>query len=329
MYKIYFNYAEMFAERRKYIVGEEQSGKRLDIALFGMENGVSRQYLQKMIKEKRVLSNGRYLKPSFKVSAGDVLYVDYPENVPMEILPVKLPLKIVYEDDDLLVIDKDPGVVVHPSEQGKFMGKSLVNAVLAHVGEGLKGIGGVLRPGIVHRLDKDTSGLIVVAKSDLAHQGLVDIFKSRKVEKRYLALVCGNLKEDKGIIEGAIGRNPVDRKKMAVDGVKAKEAVTEYIVEKRFETKWGDFCLVDIKLHTGRTHQIRVHFQSIGHPLAGDKAYGRDKINTKLEKAFGLKRQFLHAYKLKFAHPVNKKKIDLEIGLSNDLQKVLNDLEVA
>lgn len=319
----------MFAEKRKYTVGTEQSGKRLDIALFEMENGVSRQYLQKMIKEKRVLLENRYLKPSYKVSTGEILMVDYPANVAMEILPVKLPLKIVYEDEDLLVIDKDPGVVVHPSEQGKFMGKSLVNAVLAHVGDGLKGIGGVLRPGIVHRLDKDTSGLIVVAKSDLAHQGLVEIFKSRKVEKRYLALVCGDLKEDKGIIEGAIGRNPADRKKMAVDGVKAKEAITEYKVEKRFETKWGDFCLVDIKLHTGRTHQIRVHFQYIGHPLAGDRHYGRDKVNAQLEKKFGLARQFLHAYKLKFVHPISKKKIDLEIGLSRDLQTVLSDLEVA
>ncbi len=319
----------MFAEKRKYVVGAVQAGKRLDIALVELENGVSRQYLQKMIKEKRVLLEDRYLKPSYKVTENDVLVVDYPENVALEILPVKLPLKIVYEDEDLLVIDKDPGVVVHPSEHGKFMGKSLVNAVLAHVGEGLKGIGGVLRPGIVHRLDKDTSGLIVVAKSDLAHQGLVEIFKSRKVEKRYMALVCGDLKEDQGIIEGAIGRNPKDRKKMAVDGVKAKEAITEYSVKKRFETKLGDFCLVDVKLHTGRTHQIRVHFQYIGHPLAGDKHYGRDKVNAQLEKKFGLVRQFLHAYKLKFVHPVSKKKIDLEIGLSKDLQKVLSDLEVA
>lgn len=319
----------MFAEKRKYVVGETQSGKRLDIALVELENGVSRQYLQKMIKEKRVLIKNRYLKQSYKVAEGDVLVVDYPENVAMEILAVKLPLKIVYEDEDLLVIDKDPGVVVHPSEQGKFMGKSLVNAVLAHVGDGLKGIGGVLRPGIVHRLDKDTSGLIVVAKSDLAHHGLVEMFKSRKVKKCYMALVCGDLKEDKGIIEGAIGRNPTDRKKMAVDGVKAKEAITEYSVEKRFETKLGDFCLVDVKLHTGRTHQIRVHFHYIGHPLAGDKHYGRDKVNAQLEKKFGLSRQFLHAYKLAFVHPVSKKKIDLEIGLPKDLQKVLNDLEVA
>ncbi|MCC6643874.1 RluA family pseudouridine synthase [Candidatus Peregrinibacteria bacterium] len=313
----------MFAEKRKYVVSSELAGLRADLALSKLENEVSRQYLQKMFKEKRVWLGGKYLKPSFKVAEGDQLMIDYPKALSMDLEPVKLPLKVVYEDKYILVINKDPGVVVHPAEQGKFMGKSLVNAALAHVGEGLKGIGGVLRPGIVHRLDKDTSGLIVIAKTDKAHQELVNSFKSREVDKSYLALIYGELKEKKGLIVASIGRSPRDRKKMAIDGINAKEAKTEYKVVKKYDFGGQKFSLVDIKLHTGRTHQIRVHFESIGHPLIGDKHYGRDRINAKF-KEIGLERQFLHAYRLKFNHPISKKKIDLKIDLSDDLQKVLD-----
>jgi 23S rRNA pseudouridine1911/1915/1917 synthase len=317
----------MFAEKRKYLIPEEMAGKRVDSVLAQLEKDVSRQYLQKLLKEKRVWIGKKYLKASYKVETGEELMVDFPEPIKMELEPVALPLKIVYEDEYLLVIDKDAGVVVHPAEHGKFMGKSLVNAVLAHVGDGLKGIGGVLRPGIVHRLDKDTSGLIVVAKTDLTHQGLIELFKTRKITKKYQALVWGNISQDEGRIEGAIGRNQFNRKKMALNGINARDAVTEFKVLNRYKNDFGSFSLVDIRLLTGRTHQIRVHFQSIMHALIGDKTYGNSKINLVFEKKFALNRQFLHAYALSFIHPITQKKVDLNVGLPNDLQKVLDGLK--
>lgn len=302
------------------------AGKRVDSVLANLEVNVSRQYLQKLLKEKRVWSGKSYLKPSYRVTEGEEITVDFPAAVKLELEPVSLPLEIVYEDEYLVVINKAPGVVVHPAEHGKFMGKSLVNAVLAHVGDGLKGIGGVLRPGIVHRLDKDTSGLIVVAKTDLTHQGLIELFKSRQVVKRYLALVWGNLPQDQGRIEGAIGRSEYNRKKMAIDGINAREAVTEFEVMKRYKNDWGSFTLVDVHLLTGRTHQIRVHFQSIRHALIGDKTYGNDKVNQLFVRKFALNRQFLHAYALSFIHPITKKKVDLKVGLPEDLERVLKGM---
>jgi 23S rRNA pseudouridine1911/1915/1917 synthase len=317
----------MFGQKRKYKVTEAEAGKRLDSALAALEKEVSRQYFQKMIKEGRVYLGKRYLKPSFAVNAGDLLEVDFPEPVKLDLEPADIPLQIVYEDKDLLVIDKQPGLVVHPAEHGKFMGKSLVNAVLAHAGESLKGIGGVLRPGIVHRLDKDTSGLIVVAKNEVAHQGLVSMFKARQVSKRYQALLIGNFPHEKGRIEAPIGRHLIDRKKMSINGINTKNAITEFKVIKRYKSALGWFTLVDIGLLTGRTHQIRVHFESVGFPLAGDKTYGREKMNAELQEICGLDRQFLHAYELSFVHPVSKKKLDLKVDLAPDLQNCLKRLE--
>ncbi len=316
----------MFAEKRKYVVRAEMAGQRADLVLAEMESEVSRQYLQKLFKEKKIFLGRKYLKPSFKVKTGDELIVDFPEPIKMEIEPIPLPLKIVYEDQYLLVVDKDPGVVVHPAENGKFMGKSLVNAALAHVGAGLRGIGGVLRPGIVHRLDKDTSGLIIIAKSDLTHQRLVEMFKNRQIKKKYMALVCGNITEEKGRIEAPIGRSPYNRKKMALDGIKAREAITEFAVLERFKIKEGDFTLVDINLLTGRTHQIRVHFQSIKHALVGDKTYGNEKVNEVFRYRYGLERQFLQAYQMSLLHPITQKKLDLRIGLADDLRLVVENL---
>lgn len=316
----------MFGEKRKYTVSDKENGMRVDVALASLELAVSRQYIQKLIKEGRVFLGKRYLKPSYKVKSGDLLEVDFPKPVKLELVPANIPLEIVYEDEDLLVINKQAGLVVHPAEHGKFMGSSMVNAVLYHVGDGFKGIGGVLRPGIVHRLDKDTSGLIVVAKSDVAHQGLVKQFKERTVKKNYQALLIGHVPQDKGRIEADIGRSTHDRKKMGVNGLNAKEAITEFKVLERFSSGLGDFTLVDVKLLTGRTHQIRVHFESMGFPLVGDKHYGKEKVNKIMEQHFGLKRQFLHAYALTFEHPVNKKKLDLKVGLADDLEKVLKGL---
>ena len=321
-----FGTLNMFGERRKYIVSAREDGVRLDSALASLESTVSRQYFQKMIKEVRVFLGKKYLKPSYKVRLGDLLEVEFPLPVKLELEPANIPLTVVYEDDDLLVIDKQPGLVVHPAEHGKFIGSSLVNAVLYHVGDGFKGIGGVLRPGIVHRLDKDTSGLIVVAKSDVAHQGLVSQFKKRTIKKNYQALLLGKLPQDKGRIDADIGRSVKDRKKMSVNGLNAKEASTEFRVMERFSGGLGEFTLVDVKLLTGRTHQIRVHFESLGFPLVGDKHYGNDKMNKIVEQHFGLDRQFLHAYSLKFDHPISQKKLDLCIDLANDLEKVLKGL---
>lgn len=316
----------MFGQKRKYLVSEKENDMRVDLALASLETAVSRQYIQKLLKAGKVFIGKRYLKPSYKVKSGDELEVDYPKPVKLELIPANIPLDIVYEDDDLLVINKQAGLVVHPAEHGKFMGSSLVNAVLYHVGDGFKGIGGVLRPGIVHRLDKDTSGLIVVAKSDIAHQGLVKQFKERTIKKNYQALLIGNLSQNQGRIEGDIGRSTHDRKKMGVNGLNAKEAITEFKVLERFSSGLGDFTLVDVKLLTGRTHQIRVHFESMGYPLVGDKHYGKEKVNKLIEKHFGLNRQFLHAYALSFEHPVSKKKLDLKVGLANDLEIVLKEL---
>lgn len=316
----------MLGVKKTYRVEEGAAGQRVDVFLADSEAGVSRQYLQKLLKEKLVWKGRIYLKPSYKVAFGDEIVVDYPLPVKMELEPVELPLKIVYEDEYLLVIDKDAGVVVHPAEHGKFMGKSLVNAVLAHVGDGLRGIGGVLRPGIVHRLDKDTSGLIVVAKTDVAHQRLVEMFKNRQIEKKYQALVSGHLSVDNGRIEAAIGRHPVSRKKMSIDGARAREAVTEFEVLRRYGKGMSASTLVDVHLLTGRTHQIRVHFQSIRHGLIGDKTYGNAKINQWFEAKTGLSRQFLHAYRLAFIHPITKKQVDLRVDLPADLQLVLKNL---
>ena len=319
----------MFGEKKTYVVSQEMAEKRVDSVLADLEPEVSRQYLQKLLKEKRVTIASRYLKSSYKVKTGEQLVVDFPEPLKMDLEPTPMPLKIVYEDDYLLVIDKEAGVVVHPAEHGKFMGKSLVNAVLAHVGDGLKGLGGVLRPGIVHRLDKDTSGLIIVAKTDLAHQRLIEMFKHRQIKKKYQALVCGNFDNDEGRIEASIGRSHRDRKTMAIEGIHAREAVTQFEVIGRYKLGVGAYNLVDVDLLTGRTHQIRVHFQSIRHALVGDKTYGNPKINDLFESKFGLNRQFLQAYRITFLHPITQKKLDLEIGLAPELQKVLDGLKEA
>lgn len=316
----------MFGVRKKYVVTDDLSGLRVDQALAKMEADVSRQYFQKLIKLGCVYLSGKKVKPSFKMQPGCEIEVDYPPPVKMEIEPVEMPMKVVYEDEYILVVNKEAGVVVHPAEEGKFMGKSLVNAALHHVGPGLKGIGGVLRPGIVHRLDKDTSGLIVIAKTDIAHQRLVEMFKSRQVEKRYSALVKGALSVAHGYIKEPIGRSYRDRKLMDVNGINAKEANTEFWTGQKYELEGKIFQMVDIALHTGRTHQIRVHFSSIGHPLAGDKQYGDERIN-KLFKRVGLERQFLHAYKLKFQHPVTKNPVELETVLPDDLQSVIDSLK--
>lgn len=316
----------MFGEKRKYVVTEQQAGMRLDQVLQSFEPGLSRQYLQDLIRDKCVKAGQKLLKPSSRLTAGQSIAVDYPELKKLELKPANLPLKIVYEDESLLIVDKDAGMPVHPGPQGQFIDSSLVNALLAHVGDRLKGIGGVLRPGIVHRLDKDTSGLMVIAKTEQAHRELSKMFKEREVDKYYLAIVEGNFKQDHGIIEAAIGRSVANRKLMAVDGLRARDAKTEFWVEQTYMLAGKTYALLKIKLHSGRTHQIRVHMAFSGHRLLGDRQYGSPRLNKLFEQKVGLKRQFLHACRISFIHPDTKQRIDLQSDPPADLRRVIDYL---
>lgn len=284
----------------------------------------SREYIKKLIVGFGVTVNGKAVKSSYVVKGGDRITLVVPEMEDMTLKPLEVVLNVLYEDDDLLVIVKDAGMVVHPGIGDSHRDDSLVNAILHHCGSGLSGIGGVKRPGIVHRLDKDTSGLIVVAKNDNAHVSLAAQFKDRTVSKIYLALVLGKVEHAKGKIIAPIARDRHDRKKMAVTAENhGKEAVSKYEVIKQYE----DFALLKIRILSGRTHQIRVHLSAIGHSVAGDKVYGNVKTNKKLEKVCGLNRQFLHASEIEFQHPVNKKTIKLKSNLPQDLEKVLSCLD--
>lgn len=265
----------------------EKGGIRLDKALADLTD-LSRTVANEQIKLGQVLVNGQPKKAKYTVQAGDVISYQIPEVEEIAYLPENLPLEIVYEDADVVVVNKPQGMVVHPSA-GHTSG-TLVNALLYHVKD-LSGINGVLRPGIVHRIDKDTSGLLMVAKNDQAHLKLADELKAKKSLRKYLAIVHGNLPNDRGVIEAPIGRSDKDRKKQAVTA-KGKPAVTRFQVLERF----GDYTLVELTLETGRTHQIRVHMAYIGHPVAGDEVYGPRKTL----KGHG---QFLHAQTLGFTHP--------------------------
>lgn len=261
---------------------------RLDSFVAG-ETELSRTQSQRMIREGTILLNGKRVKPNAVVAQGDIVDITYPDPVSTDVVPENIPLDIVYEDEDLVVINKPQGMVVHPSA-GHASG-TLVNALLYHI-QDLSGIGGELRPGIVHRIDRMTSGLLVVAKNDAAHRALSDQFRDHSAHRSYAALVTGNLREDSGKIDAPLARHPVDRKKMAIV-TGGREAVTHWRVAARY----GQYTLLQIELETGRTHQIRVHLASIQHPVAGDEIYRRDK------KPFGLQGQALHGYRLTFRHP--------------------------
>ncbi|GAV23747.1 RluA family pseudouridine synthase [Carboxydothermus pertinax] len=300
----------------KVMVSAEFNGFRLDKFLAEQEElDLSRSFIQKLIAEGRVNVNGINKKASYKVKGGEIITVVIPPPHKLTVTPEKIPLDIIYEDEDLVVVNKKAGMVVHPAE-GNWEG-TLVNALLYHC-QNLSGIGGVLRPGIVHRLDKDTSGLLVVAKNDLAHQSLAEQIKTKRAIREYWAIVHGLLKNKKGLIDLPIGRDPRDRQKMAVVS-HGKPAQTEYFVLEEFKK---GFTLVKAKLLTGRTHQIRVHFSYLGHPVLGDPKYGA-KSNP-----FGLKRQMLHALKLSFTHPRSGELLDFTAPLPEDFQEVLEKLRI-
>ena len=269
----------------------EQGGERIDRFLSEEIADLSRSYIQKLLKEGSISVNGKAVKANYKVNAGDEILVEIPEPEMPDILPEDIPLDILYEDDDILIVNKPKGMVVHPAP-GHYS-HTLVNAVLYHCGSRLSGINGVLRPGIVHRIDMDTTGSLLICKNDRAHQILAEELKEHSITRRYHAIVHGNLKEDTGTVNAPIGRHPVDRKKMSTKSPSGRHAVTHYRVLERF----GDFTYIECELETGRTHQIRVHMSSIGHPILGDAVYGPARC------PFRLQGQTLHAKILGIRHP--------------------------
>lgn len=275
----------------KFIIKESENGERLDRVIPLHVDGITRSASQKLIENKNILVNESAVLKNYKVKIGDVVEVSIPEPEQMSASPEDICLDIVYEDDDLLVVNKPKGMVVHPAV-GNYTG-TLVNALLAHCGNSLSGINGVIRPGIVHRIDKNTSGLLIVAKNDFAHNSLAAQIKEHSFSRRYEAIVYGNIKDNKGTINAPIGRHPEYRKKMAVTDKASRNAVTHYEVIERY----NGFTHVGLKLETGRTHQIRVHMAYIGHPVAGDDVYGPKKVIKELNG------QCLHARLIGFVHP--------------------------
>lgn len=287
---------------------------RLDKVVSNLEQNMSRETIQRMIKTGKILVNNKQEKASFKTTVGDLITLEEEIPAEIELKPQEMPLDIIYEDDDMLVINKEKGIVVHPGN-GNPDG-TLANAVMAKCKGSLSGIGGKIRPGIVHRIDKDTSGLIIVAKNDTAHIALSKQIQDRKVKKTYIALVRGVIKENEATINMPIGRSSKDRKKMAVakDG---KEAITHFKVLKRY----NGFTLLEVKIETGRTHQIRVHLSEIGYPIVGDEVYSNGK------NPFGVKGQMLHAEKLELKHPRTGKDLTFEAPVPKYFANIINQLE--
>lgn len=292
---------------------DEQKNVRIDKFLSEQLPDQSRSYLQKLLKEGNVTVNEKPVKANYKVQLSDTVRLELPEPENLDILPEDIPLDILYEDEDVLIINKPKGMVVHPSV-GHYT-HTVVNAVMFHCKDHLSGINGVMRPGIVHRIDMDTTGAIVICKNDMSHQSLADQLKEHSITRKYRALVHGNLKEDEGMVEGPIGRHPTDRKKMAINHKNGKPAVTHYKVLERF----GSYTFIECQLETGRTHQIRVHMASIGHPLLGDELYGNPK-NLAMK---GLQGQTLHAMIIGFVHPSTHEYMEFEAPLPEYFQNLL------
>jgi len=305
----------------------DAKGQRLDAWLARQLPALSRSRLQGLIEDGHVRLDGARARPSARLRPGQAVRVDVPAPVPAEPQPEDIPIAVVYEDAHLLVVNKPAGLVVHPGA-GTSRG-TLVNALLGHVHD-LSGVGGVLRPGIVHRLDRGTSGLLVVAKDDETHRSLVRQFAGRTVEKEYLALVLGSPARPSGEIDSPIGRDPVHRQKMSVRAPRGREARTSWRVEERFDGA----ALLRVRIHTGRTHQIRVHLASIGHPVAGDAVYGGKRTLSSRRAAAreayaSLDRPALHAARLAFTHPATRERLTFEAPLPADLESVLALLRVA
>lgn len=296
----------------QYIVKEK--GKRLDAYIANINEGITRTSAQRLIEQGSILVNGSKQKVSYKVSEGDIITIEEVQPQEIELKPQEIPIEIIYEDNEIIVVNKPKGMVVHPAN-GNPDG-TLVNAIMAICKDSLSGIGGEIRPGIVHRLDKDTSGLLIVAKNDKAHVNMSEKIKNHEVKKTYIALVRGIVKENEATIDMPIGRSNSDRKKMAVDK-KGKNAVTHIKVLKRYDK----YTLLEVNIETGRTHQIRVHLSHIGYPIIGDYTYSNGK------NEFGVVGQCLHAKKLEFKHPVTEKEMQLEAPLPEYFEQILLKLD--
>lgn len=300
----------------KVLQAEEFVGERIDKFLSCRLEEVSRSYIQKLIKEGHVSVNGKPVKANYKLGAGDEISVEIPEAKEPDILPEDIPLDILYEDQDILVVNKPKGMVVHPAA-GHYSG-TLVNALMYHCKDSLSGINGVMRPGIVHRIDMDTTGSLLVCKNDEAHRILAEQLKEHTIRREYHAIVYGNIKEDTGTVDAPIGRHPTDRKKMSINHKNGKQAVTHYEVLERF----GNFTYICCRLETGRTHQIRVHMASLHHPLLGDEVYGPSS-----RPPFpGLKGQVLHAKILGIYHPATGEYMEFDAPLPQYFVDLLQKL---
>ncbi len=303
--------------KKTFIVPQGTEPERIDKYISLVCEEMTRSYVQRLIEEGKVVCNGKKVRTCLKVVPFDEISVMVPPPQELEVEPEDIPLDIVFEDEELMVINKPKGMVVHPAN-GNESG-TLVNAVLFHAKGKLSGINGVIRPGIVHRLDKDTSGLIVVAKTNEAHLSLAEQIKEKTCRRVYVCLVRGNLREDEGTVNAPIGRHPTQRKKMCVTEKNSRSAVTHYRVLERF----GDYTFVECRLETGRTHQIRVHMQHIGHPVIGDEVYSGGK------NPFGLHTQALHAVEIGFVHPSLKEKMNFSCPIPNYMKTILERLRKA
>ena len=298
----------------EYTVEESQSGMRLDKFLTEIYPDQTRSFLQKLVKSGEIKVNGKpVIKAGFVVEGGDQVSASIPTPQAVEIEAENIPLDILYEDADVLIVNKPKGMVVHPSA-GHYSG-TLVNAIMYHCADSLSGINGEIRPGIVHRIDMDTTGALIICKNDAAHVDIAEQIKEHTVTRRYRGIVCGVVKEDEGTIEGAIGRHPTQRKKMAINEKNGKPAITHYKVLQRF----AKYTYMEFQLETGRTHQIRVHMASIGHPLLGDELYGNPK-NLAMK---GLQGQTLHAMLIGFVHPSTHEYMEFEAPLPEYFQNLL------
>ena len=300
----------------KLTLTAEAGGERLDAFLAGRVEDLTRSAAQKLLEKGAVTIAGRPAKKNEKTTPGMTVEIELPDPEPIDVLPQNIPLDVVYEDADVIVINKPVGLVVHPAP-GHPDG-TLVNALLYHCGDSLSGINGQLRPGIVHRIDRDTSGLIIAAKNDKAHLALAEQLQDHSLARVYEAVVHGNFREDEGTVDAPIGRHPIDRKKMAIDRKDGRRAVTHWTVLGRY----NGFTHIQCRLETGRTHQIRVHMASIGHPLVGDPVYGGNRKSLP-----GLAGQCLHARKLRFVHPSTQELVEVECPLPDWFKRVLRQID--